>query len=75
MTRKGYKSDEIVSGVCIGQVVVYEGRAAVPMNALLGGFQKVFFCQPRTYDLFGRVQVILAHLHLGLGARFTHPYI
>jgi hypothetical protein len=39
------------------QVVAYEGRAAVPLNFLIGGFKKVFFCQPRTFDLFGRVQV------------------
>ena len=39
------------------QVVTYQGRAAVPLAPLLGGFRKSFFLQPRTLDLFGRVQV------------------
>ena len=41
------------------QVVTYEGRAAVPLAPLLGGFQKAFFLQPRSLDLLGRVKVLL----------------
>lgn len=46
-----------VSMLCARQVAVFEGRAAVPVASIAGGFRKVFFLQPGTFDLFGRVQV------------------
>ena len=46
-----------MSGCDTWQVVTYEGRAAVPLNAILGGFRKLFFLQPRTFEMYGRVQV------------------
>ena len=39
------------------QIVRFQGRAAVPLPGLLGSFSKVFFAQPKTYELYGRVQV------------------
>ena len=39
------------------QVVRFQGRAAVPLPGLLGSFSKVLFAQPKTYELYGRVQV------------------
>ncbi|EIE24458.1 hypothetical protein COCSUDRAFT_61884 [Coccomyxa subellipsoidea C-169] len=41
----------------LNEVATFEGRAAVPLNSLFGGFRKLFFLQPRTFDLYGRVQV------------------
>ena len=54
---------------CFMQVVRFQGRAAVPLPGLLGSFSKVFFAQPKTYELYGRVQVdshVLRLLHLSL---------
>jgi hypothetical protein len=48
---------EGIAGLPTVQVVTYEGRAAVPLAPLLGGFQKAFFLQPRSLDLYGRVKV------------------
>ncbi|KAK9909479.1 hypothetical protein WJX75_002916 [Coccomyxa subellipsoidea] len=41
----------------LNEVATYEGRAAVPLTSIFGGFRKLFFLQPRTFDLYGRVQV------------------
>ena len=46
------------------QIVSFRGRAAVPLPGLLGSFSKVFFAQPKTYELYGRVQVGPYDLHL-----------
>ena len=46
------------------QVVRYHGRAAVPLPGLFGGFSKVFFVQPETFELYGRVQVIPSQPHV-----------
>ena len=50
------------------QVATYEGRAAVPLTSIFGGFRKLFFLQPRTFDLYGRVQVDLPCAATPLGA-------
>lgn len=50
------------------QVATFEGRAAVPLTSILGGFRKLFFLQPRTFDLYGRVQVDLPCAATPLGA-------
>lgn len=39
----------------------YLGRAAVPLPGAFGGFSKVYFVQPETYELYGRVQVPPLH--------------
>ena len=39
------------------QEVIFEGKAAVPLAALTGRFQKGFFLQPGSYELYGRVRV------------------
>jgi len=39
---------------CVAQVVVYEGRAGVP---ILKGFKKLFFRHPATKELYGHVDV------------------
>ncbi|CAL5222355.1 g4707 [Coccomyxa viridis] len=39
------------------EVVRYRGRAAVPLPGVFGGFSKVFFVQPDTFELYGRVEV------------------
>ena len=45
------------SQIC-AQVMRYRGRAAVPLPGVFGGFSKVFFVQPDTFELYGRVKVM-----------------
>ena len=47
-----------LTGMCCAQVVRYQGRAAVPLPGVFGGFSKVFFVQPDTFELYGRVEVV-----------------
>ncbi|KAK9819482.1 hypothetical protein WJX81_005355 [Elliptochloris bilobata] len=40
-----------------GQVVVYQGLAALPLHFWFGRFKKSFFLHPNTFELYGRVGV------------------
>lgn len=35
----------------------------MPLPGVFGGFSKVFFVQPETFELYGRVQVVLISLN------------
>jgi hypothetical protein len=41
------------------QVRVYNGRAVIPYSAILGRFDKVFFRQANSPELYGRVELML----------------
>ena len=60
---------QVDSRDCCAQVVRYRGRAAVPLPEVFGGFSKVFFVQPQTFELYGRVQVIAIRLLMRLSLR------
>ena len=39
------------------QEIVFNGKAAVPLSAVTGHFQKAFFLHTKTYELYGRVRL------------------